>query len=270
VASEKTAASSLATVADLKQIARIFAWLLRGEARSDIVSRDEDPSTAAPAWYVLDCVVRGQVASAREFLDRLREHPLSQHFLPANMLPRAGTQPASSGWGRLLGYYGAGLAAVAGAALWALLYIDPPGRSVAATFDPRRQPEQALPVDSPLRELVQQYQQAQDLDERFQILMRCYGVSKLSWSDSERGVEGHWREHLCSQFQEQLRDRLVRIPAEADAEPSALNDRVLEVKTLMGYLTQLLQRNVHPSLIDQEKQCLEQCQLWLERWAVPA
>jgi hypothetical protein len=257
-------------VADLKQIARIFAWVLNGQAESDIPTRDEDPSTAAPVWYVLDCVVRGQLGSAREFRERVRQHPLSQHFLPPDQLPRVAPDLGSSGWGRLLALYSVGLAAIAATVFWAAIYTHPSPDLGGPYPDPRQQPEKALPADSPLRELVQQFQQAKDLDERFQVLMHCYAVSKLSWSEKDRKLEEHWRDYLRGQFQEQMRARLVLIPREAEEEPGALNDRVLEVKTLMGYLNQLPQTSVHPSLIDQEKQCLEQCQLWLERWGVSA
>jgi hypothetical protein len=61
---------------DLKTLARLFAAVLTGRVERDIAAPN-----AAAVWGVLRSVVRGEIATAAQFRERLNEHRLSEHWL---------------------------------------------------------------------------------------------------------------------------------------------------------------------------------------------
>lgn len=125
-----------AAVADVRLLARLFAAVLTGKPRNRVAV----PTPAHACWEALAQADRGELKTAAELADALRDYPLSHHFTPAPA--PAAVAPARDPdappprrpfpWLPLLAGAGA-LAAVAGG----LIYLGRPSRGPdTAATDP--------------------------------------------------------------------------------------------------------------------------------------
>jgi len=113
-------------IADVRVLARLFAWLLSGSRDADV--RAPVRSSSPELWRLLAAAAAGQVATIRDFCDHLRDNPLSEHFTdPVELAPPPPMpKPKESGAAMLIPLLGIGflllLALGAGDAYFAGLF----------------------------------------------------------------------------------------------------------------------------------------------------
>lgn len=141
-------------VEDVRTLARLFAWLLTGQPRGEVVA----PSRTADLWQLLAEAAAGGVPTAHGFRARLAADPLRGHFTdPPKPPPPPSPPPAKPfPWGPALAAAAVAVVAAGGVAVY-LLAAGPTAPTTPAT--------QSTPVDPPPPPTPANFQQAlADLD----------------------------------------------------------------------------------------------------------
>ncbi len=261
---------------DLRKLARLLAWLLRGRVLRRIPTRDEDPSTYAAVWNLLDDAEAGRLNSVRDFRQRLREPEepfdrddpdrvsLSDDFLPdpfeKEQTGGQGSLLARSVWAAVVVV---GLGAVVGTAVLThrpLIGAHPV--EVAAIFPAN--PTAELPTDSRLRGPLQMFQQAQTAEERYRALVLIC-QARASYDERESQLEALYREKARLDFVREQDFRLDELRLEAEQQVHLLSECLFRAETIQRWLRDVHTYPAHASLMEKEDQCLETCQQWIDR-----
>ncbi len=238
----------VAPVEDVRTLARLFAWLLTGQPRAEVVAPSRGP--APEVWALLADAAAGKVPTAREFGDRLAKSPLSRHFT-AELTPAAPvppTPPPPPVKKSTLPWFLAGVATLAvvvacvGFAFWP---PDPPPVTPSPTF-----PLLLADVDAALAK--------KDGPTAGAKLQELYKIAPVSAADATAR-----QERRAKSLDLWTVDYLA--VAELARQPSRRLDAVTQLKALQARLKPLTDGYPLPpdatALTLKEKQCLEFAEL---------
>jgi hypothetical protein len=257
---------------ELRKLARLFAWLLRGKASRTIPSRREAPEAKCPVWALLDRVINGRppgkVKSVQEFRELLQDekYRLSSHFDGKGVnepRPVNGGQP-SRRWLAPVSVGGAGL--LVGAVILVVVLRFWPAQTNGPRSFPTPSTERiALPNSSQVRNLIDQVNMAPTLTDKAKAITGVYTSWHPSLVSAERERELQARENLRFQLVREVYDEVRRLIMESVEDLDRRFEIIASIKGWVAWLHQLQSYEAHPQTLEQEKECLQFCQAWLDQ-----
>ncbi len=253
---------------DVRTLARLFAWLLTGQPRGEVVAPSRGP--APELWALLAEASTGRVPTARDFRARLAGDPLSGHFTervaPLVVAPAPVPTPPAGGvpWVPVVAGVAALLVAVGGGlgyAFWPSkaapeVAVTPttepakPKEAPAVVVAPPRTPEEFAADLKKLGEALEK----KELPEAAKVLKEIYAPGAVTPADEAARQAG--REKYADLCIGEYKAALALA-----AQPSRRFDAVAKLRAIESQLKSLADGPPLPpgaaSLREKEKQCLE-------------